>query len=155
MSATEIAEIKCARWQQALDAAFKEARKYLADAASAPKGVEGKAAIARTRRTTVAAPYRWIATTLQRVIPPPGAAISRRGHCHQRNDPIGSPPFPRKIRRSVVEENVLTLKQAVHSMTGLPAAVFRVRDRGAIRPGAVADLVVFELAGVCDRATYT
>ena len=63
-------------------------------------------------------------------------------------------PFPRKIRRYVVEENVLTLEQAVHSMTGLPAAVFRVRDRGAIRPGAAADLVVFDLAAVRDRATY-
>ena len=58
MSATEIAEIKCARWQQALDAAFKEAGKSWADAASAPKGVGGKVAIARTRRTPVAALYR-------------------------------------------------------------------------------------------------
>ena len=63
-------------------------------------------------------------------------------------------PYPRKLRRYVVEEKVLTLEQAIHSMTGLPAAVFRVRDRGAIRPGAWADLVVFDLAAVRDRATY-
>jgi hypothetical protein len=49
MSATEIAEIKCARWPQALDAAFREAGKSLADTASAPKGVGWKVAIARTR----------------------------------------------------------------------------------------------------------
>ncbi len=65
MSATEIAEIKCARGQQALDAALKEAGKSFSDAASAPKGVGWKVAIARTRRTTVAAPHRWIATPLQ------------------------------------------------------------------------------------------
>ena len=64
-------------------------------------------------------------------------------------------PFPRKIRRYVIEENVLTLEQAIHSMTGLPATVFRLRDRGAIRIGAVADIVVFDLAAVRDRATYT
>jgi len=63
-------------------------------------------------------------------------------------------PYPRKLRRYVVEENVLTLEQAIHSMTGLPAAVFRVRDRGAIRPGALADVVVFDLATMRDRATY-
>lgn len=63
-------------------------------------------------------------------------------------------PYPRKIRRYVVEEKVLTLERAIHSMTGLPAAVFRVRDRGVIRPGAYADVVVFDLAAVRDRATY-
>ena len=63
-------------------------------------------------------------------------------------------PFPRKIRRYVIEEKVLTLERAIHSMTGLPASVLRVRDRGAIRPGAFADIVVFELAAMRDRATY-
>lgn len=53
MSATEIVEIKCGRWQQALDAALKEAGKSLADAESAPKGVEWKFTIARKLRTTI------------------------------------------------------------------------------------------------------
>jgi N-acyl-D-amino-acid deacylase len=63
-------------------------------------------------------------------------------------------PFPRKLRRYVVEEKVVTLEQAIHSMTGLPAAVLRVRDRGLLRPGLAADVVVFDLAAVRDRATY-
>lgn len=63
-------------------------------------------------------------------------------------------PFPRKIRRYVVETPVLTLERAVHSMTGLPAAVMRVADRGVIREGAWADLVVFELETLADKATY-
>ncbi len=63
-------------------------------------------------------------------------------------------PYPRKLRRYVVEEKVITLEQAIHSMTGLPATVFRVRDRGVLRPGAIADVVVFDLARIRDRATY-
>jgi N-acyl-D-aspartate/D-glutamate deacylase len=63
--------------------------------------------------------------------------------------------FPRKIRKYVVEDRVLSLDAAIHSMTGLPAAVFHVTDRGAIRPGAFADVVVFDLAKVRDKATYT
>jgi N-acyl-D-amino-acid deacylase len=63
-------------------------------------------------------------------------------------------PYPRKLRRYVVEEKALTLERAIHSMTGLPGAVFRVRDRGVIRAGAFADVVIFDLAAVRDRATY-
>lgn len=65
MSVTEIAGIKCARWQQTLDAALKDAGKSFADAESSPKGAGWKVAIARELRTTVAAPYQWIATALK------------------------------------------------------------------------------------------
>jgi N-acyl-D-aspartate/D-glutamate deacylase len=63
--------------------------------------------------------------------------------------------YPRKLRRYVMEEGVVDLGMAIRSMTALPAAVFRMRDRGQIRPGAVADIVVFDLARVRDRATYS
>lgn len=63
--------------------------------------------------------------------------------------------FPRKIRQYVVEEGVVGLEHAIRSMTTLPATVYRLGDRGTIRPGAVADLVVFDLDELRDRATFT
>ena len=62
--------------------------------------------------------------------------------------------FPRKLRRYVVEEKVLTLERAIHSMTGMPATVFRLPERGVLRVGAMADVAVFDLAAVRDAATY-
>jgi N-acyl-D-amino-acid deacylase len=62
--------------------------------------------------------------------------------------------FPRKIRRYVIDQGVVDLAQAIRSMTSLPATVFRMKDRGVIRAGAIADLVVFDLDRVTDRATY-
>jgi N-acyl-D-aspartate/D-glutamate deacylase len=62
--------------------------------------------------------------------------------------------FPHKIRSYVVDEQVISLAAAIRSMTGLPATVFRIRDRGFVRPGALADLVVFDLDQVRDRGTY-
>jgi N-acyl-D-aspartate/D-glutamate deacylase len=62
--------------------------------------------------------------------------------------------YPRKLRLYVQEKGVIDLAQAVRSMTSLPAAVFRVRDRGEIRAGAFADLVVFDLDKVRDLATF-
>lgn len=62
--------------------------------------------------------------------------------------------FPRKIRKYVREEHVLPLSQAIHSMTGLPAAVFRMKGRGLIRVGDYADINVFDLDKVNDPATY-
>ena len=63
--------------------------------------------------------------------------------------------FARKLRTYVVEQEVLGLEAAIRTMTGLPASVYRMPDRGLIRPGMVADLVVFDLDRVRDPATFT
>lgn len=63
--------------------------------------------------------------------------------------------FPRKLRKYVVEDRTVDLAFAIRSMTSLPAAVFHVADRGVLRPGAYADVVVMDLAKVRDKATYT
>src|SRR5438093_1319557 len=61
--------------------------------------------------------------------------------------------FPGILERFVVKEKVLSLEDAIHKMTGMPAARLGLPDRGQIRPGFAADLVVFDLARVRDRAT--
>lgn len=63
--------------------------------------------------------------------------------------------FPRKIALYARDRGVVDLQTAVRSMTGLPAAVYRLPDRGLVRPGMVADLVVFDLDRLRDLATYT
>jgi N-acyl-D-aspartate/D-glutamate deacylase len=63
--------------------------------------------------------------------------------------------FPRKIRKYVIEEGVVSLSQAIRSMTSLPAQVFDIPERGLLVPGLVADVVVFDLATIRDNATFT
>ncbi|MCZ6918149.1 MAG: amidohydrolase family protein [Gemmatimonadetes bacterium] len=63
--------------------------------------------------------------------------------------------FPRKIRKYVRDEGVLSLADAVRTMTSLPASVFGMADRGVLREGAFADVVVFDLERVADNATYS
>lgn len=62
--------------------------------------------------------------------------------------------FPRVIRRYVLEQGLLSLEQAVHKMTKMPAEKFRIRDRGVLAPGAYADITVFDLDSIRDMATY-
>jgi len=62
--------------------------------------------------------------------------------------------FPRVLGEYAREQRTLPLATAVHKMTGLPAARLGLRDRGVVRPGARADLVVFDARRVADRATY-
>ena len=63
--------------------------------------------------------------------------------------------FARKIRLYAVEKGTVSLEDAIRSMTSLPALVFGMEDRGVLRAGAAADVVVFDLARVRDIAEYT
>lgn len=62
--------------------------------------------------------------------------------------------FPRVLSRYVRERGVLTLPEAVRRMTSLAARTFGLQERGEIRPGWCADLVLFNPKTVTDEATY-
>lgn len=62
--------------------------------------------------------------------------------------------FPRVIGHYARDEGLFTMEKAIHKMTGLTARVFKLKDRGEIREGAYADLVVFNPRTIKDRATY-
>jgi N-acyl-D-amino-acid deacylase len=68
--------------------------------------------------------------------------------------PRGNGSFARRLARYVRERKVVSLEFAIRSMTSLSASIFRMPDRGVIREGAVADLIIFDPATIQDQATY-
>lgn len=79
-----------------------------------------------------------------------GVVVYKRGAPHPRN--YGT--FARVLGVYVREKHVLGLEEAIRKMTALPATRLKLYDRGVLRPGMKADIVVFDAATVRDRATF-
>jgi dihydroorotase/N-acyl-D-amino-acid deacylase len=62
--------------------------------------------------------------------------------------------FPRILRKYVREEHLLTLADAIRKFSALPAQRLRLSDRGVVKQGMWADLVIFDPATVTDLATF-
>ncbi|MEA3244592.1 MAG: D-aminoacylase [Gemmatimonadota bacterium] len=75
---------------------------------------------------------------------------TRRGSPH----PRGAGTFPRVVATYVRAHKAITLEQAIHKMTALPASRVHLADRGRIAQGMAGDVVVFNAATIADTATY-
>ena len=62
--------------------------------------------------------------------------------------------FARLLGKYVREEDVIPLAEAVHRLTGLSADKLKISERGYLRPGYYADVVVFDPATIIDKATF-
>lgn len=71
-------------------------------------------------------------------------------HHHPRN--FGT--FARKIGYYAIQQEAISLAHAIRSATGLPADIFAIPERGYLRPGYWADVVVFDPASYRDQATF-
>lgn len=99
---------------------------------------------------------------VRRVISHPLAAVGSDGESEAPYGPTGASPthprsygtFPRAIRRYSVEEGLISLEDAVRKMTSFPAERIGLNDRGAVRRGMAADIVVFDPDRIRDTATY-
>ena len=84
-----------------------------------------------------------------------GRAISPEGlYADAKPHPRFYGTYPRALGRYVREQGSMTLETAVHKMTGFPAERLGLRDRGLVREGMAADLVLFDPETVMDRATF-
>jgi N-acyl-D-amino-acid deacylase len=68
--------------------------------------------------------------------------------------PRGFGSCPRVLGKYVREEGILTLAEAVHKMTGLPADIFRLEGRGVLAKGFFADITVFDPEKIIDTADF-
>ncbi len=87
----------------------------------------------------------WVATASDGRAYVPGADVPH---------PRSYGTFSRKIGYYAIREKQLSLEQAIHSASGLPAEILGLTDRGKLEAGLAADIVVFDSASFIDTATY-
>lgn len=117
------------------------------------EGLPNRAGGARMRGFSMAesdmelyAKQPWVATSTDAGIALPDGPPSTHARFY------GS--FPRKIRHYALDRGAISIEAAIRSSTSLPAQIMGLRDRGLIREGMAADLVVFDLSTIRDKATF-
>jgi N-acyl-D-amino-acid deacylase len=95
------------------------------------------------------------AALVRRTFRHPRMMVASDGIYHgQRPHPRGYGCFARALRLGVRELGAVSLEEAVHRMTAFPAERFRIPDRGLLKEGYAADVVVFDPASVADGASF-
>lgn len=91
---------------------------------------------------------------VQRLMVQPEMNVCTDGLLGGRPHPRVYGSFPKLLRVYVEEKKILSLEQAIHKMTGAPAAAMRLKDRGTLEPGKKADLLIFQPGAFHDQSTY-
>jgi N-acyl-D-amino-acid deacylase len=99
---------------------------------------------------------------IRQIVASPLALVGSDGNCVAPYGTVGKGmphprfygTFPRIIDRYVREQNVLPLELAIHKMTGATALALKLKDRGFLKKGFRADIVIFDPKDFKDRATY-
>src|SRR5262249_32613188 len=62
--------------------------------------------------------------------------------------------FPRKIQEYVLNRHIITMPRMIQASSSQVAETFKLKDRGKLRPGYFADVIVFDEKTIAERATY-
>lgn len=146
----ELEALQGQRLSQIAEAQNKDALDALFDLIIADRGQTGAIYFMMTEndlRAALSAPFVSICTDS-------GARATDGALSGTKSHPRGWGSYPRILSRYVRDEKLLTLEQAVHKMTGMPAARVGLRGRGVLSKGAFADITIFDPARVRDRATF-
>jgi N-acyl-D-amino-acid deacylase len=135
------------------DAEPAQAGRMLADIA-AEWGMDLRAAA--TRLQPAGAVYHCMTDTdVDRILAHPLTMVGSDGlPCDPRPHPRLWGSFPRVLGHYARDRGLFSMATAIRKMTGLPADRFGLRDRGYVREGLAADLVLFDPVRIADRATY-
>jgi len=98
-------------------------------------------------------------TDVERIMRHPACMIGSDGTVLEYGTGVPHPrsygTFPRVLGVYVRGKGVLKLEEAIRKMTSLPAQRMNLQDRGLLRPGMAADIVIFDPDRIIDRATFT
>lgn len=83
-----------------------------------------------------------------------GYALDIEKHSNQNVHPRAYGPFPRVLGHYVREKKLLSLEAAIWKMTGLAAEIYGLPDRGILKSGYKADIVIFDAQTIEDKATF-